>query len=58
MTRVRIRCGLAMLLLAAPAWASATLRGVVVRDREHGAPMAGVDVTASGANPVATGNGT
>ncbi|HMG21009.1 MAG TPA: hypothetical protein VK607_06815 [Kofleriaceae bacterium] len=45
-----------LLVLAAPAWAGATLRGVVVRDREHGAPMAGVELTAPGANPFTTGN--
>jgi Tfp pilus assembly protein PilF len=46
----------ALLVLAAPAWAGATLRGVVVRDHEHGAPMAGVELTAPGANPFTTGN--
>jgi hypothetical protein len=45
-----------LLALAAPAWADVTLRGVVVRDREHGAPMAGVELTAPGANAVTTGN--
>jgi len=45
-----------LLVLATPAWAGATLRGVVVRDREHGAPMAGVELTAPGANPFTTGN--
>jgi hypothetical protein len=45
-----------LLVLAAPAWADATLRGVVVRDREHGAPIAGVELTAPGANPFTTGN--
>src|SRR5215475_4142309 len=49
-------CVVALLVLAAPAWAGTTLRGVVVRDREHGAPMAGVELTAPGANPFTTGN--
>jgi hypothetical protein len=56
MTNAGTRCVAVLLVLAAPAWADATLRGVVVRDREHGAPMAGVELTASGANPVTTGN--
>ena len=56
MTNPGAWCAAALLWLAAPAWASATLRGVVVRDREHGAPMAGVELTAPGANPVTTGN--
>src|SRR5215468_7812406 len=56
MISLGVWCAAALLLLAAPAWADATLRGVVVRDREHGAPMAGVELTAPGANPVTTGN--
>ncbi|HET7501746.1 MAG TPA: tetratricopeptide repeat protein [Kofleriaceae bacterium] len=53
---VQAGCAVALLLLAAPAWGSGALRGVVVRDRERGAPVAGVQLTASGANPVTTGN--
>src|ERR1041384_5998523 len=56
MTNLGAWCVAVVLLLATPVWADATLRGVVVRDREHGAPMTGVEVTASGANPVTTGN--
>jgi tetratricopeptide (TPR) repeat protein len=56
MTNVGTWCVAALLLLPAPAWAGATLRGVVVHDREHGAPMAGVELTAPGANPFTTGN--
>jgi hypothetical protein len=56
MTNVGAWCVAVLLVLAAPAWAGATLRGVVVRDREHGAPMAGVELTAPGANPFTTGN--
>src|ERR1044071_6148649 len=56
MTNLGALCAVALLLLTAPAWADATLRGVVVRDREHGPPMAGVELTAAGANPVTTGN--
>ena len=56
MTNMGACCVAALLLLSAPAWADATLRGVVVRDREHGRPMAGVELTAPGANPVTTGN--
>jgi hypothetical protein len=52
MTNVGAWCVAVLLALAAPAWAGATLRGVVVRDREHGAPMAGVELTAPGANPL------
>ena len=44
------------LLLAAPAWALGTLAGVVVRSQERGAPVAGVEVSAQGANLVTTGN--
>src|ERR1041384_3789055 len=56
MTNVGAWCVAVLLALTAPAWAEATLRGVVVRDREHGAPMAGVELTAPGANPFTTGN--
>src|SRR5882672_8500232 len=56
MTNLGVWCAATLLLLAAPAWAGATLRGVVVRDREHGAPVAGVELTAPGANPFTTGN--
>src|SRR4051812_24375472 len=56
MTNMGAWCVAALLVLAAPAWASATLRGVVVRDREHGEPLARVELTALGANPVTTGN--
>jgi tetratricopeptide (TPR) repeat protein len=56
MMNVGAWCVAVLLALAAPAWADATLRGVVVRDREHGAPMAGVELTAPGANPFTTGN--
>ena len=56
MTNLGAWCAAALLLLAAPAWADATLRGVVVRDRERGAPMAGVAETAPGANPITTGD--
>jgi hypothetical protein len=56
MTNLGAWCAAALLLLATPAWADAALRGVVVRDHEHGAPMAGVELTAPGANPFTTGN--
>jgi tetratricopeptide (TPR) repeat protein len=56
MMNVGALCAVALLWLATPAWADATLRGVVVRDREHGAPMPRVEVTAPGANPVTTGD--
>jgi hypothetical protein len=56
MTNVGAWCVAVLLVLAAPAWGGATLRGVVVRDREHGAPLAGVELTAPGANPFTTGN--
>ena len=56
MTNLGAWCAAALLVLAAPAWAGTTLRGVVVRVREHGAPMAGVEVTAPGANAFTTGN--
>ncbi|HEY0376699.1 MAG TPA: hypothetical protein VGC87_07060 [Pyrinomonadaceae bacterium] len=47
-TNVGAWCVAALLGLPVPAWAGATLRGVVVRDREHGPPMAGVELTAPG----------
>ena len=53
---VRILCALAVLVIAAPASAEATLHGVVVRDREHGAPVTGVAVSSVGANAATTGN--
>src|ERR1041384_8821949 len=56
MTNVGAWCGAVLLALAAPARAETTLHGIVVRDREHGAPMAGVELTAPGANPFTTGN--
>jgi hypothetical protein len=44
------------LALSLPVWSAATLTGVVSLNRERGAPVAGVEVTAKGANPVTTGN--
>jgi tetratricopeptide (TPR) repeat protein len=56
MTNVGAWCVAALLWLAAPAWAGATLSGMVVGVREHGTPMPGVQLTAPGANPFTTGN--
>jgi tetratricopeptide (TPR) repeat protein len=52
---VRLSCLVSTLAIAGSAWADATLRGVVVHDREHGAPIAGVTVSSVGANLVTTG---
>ena len=45
-----------LLMMTSPAWAAVTLHGIVSLDRERGAPVAGVEVSAHGANPVTTGN--
>ena len=43
-----------LLTLVPPAYAAATLKGLVVLDRERGQPSAGVVVSADGANPSTT----
>ena len=44
------------IVLSVPAWSAVTLTGVVSLNRERGTPMAGVEVSARGANVVTTGN--
>ncbi len=45
-----------ILTMASQAWGSVTLKGIVSLNSERGAPVAGIEIFAPGANPVTTGN--
>jgi tetratricopeptide (TPR) repeat protein len=48
--------GFVLILVSIPAWSAATLAGIVSLNHERGTPVAGVEVSAKGANPVTSGN--